>query len=103
VQESFLKLVGNRALTIHDRRHFFTYASRVMRSVIVDIGRGGMGKVWLATRSDGQLRRNVALKLPILSVRRSVLAQRFERERDILDCLLLSAAPASASLAQRSR
>jgi eukaryotic-like serine/threonine-protein kinase len=52
------------------------------------IGRGGMGEVWLATRSDGQLRRSVALKLPILSVRRSVLAQRFERERDILAALI---------------
>ena len=52
------------------------------------IGRGGMGEVWLATRSDGQLKRSVALKLPILSVRRSVLAQRFERERDILGALI---------------
>ena len=51
-------------------------------------GRGGMGEVWLATRSDGQLRRNVALKLPTLSVRRSVLAQRFERERNILGALI---------------
>jgi len=39
VHESFLKLVGNRALAIHDRRHFFTYAARVMRSVIVDFAR----------------------------------------------------------------
>jgi eukaryotic-like serine/threonine-protein kinase len=52
------------------------------------VGRGGMGEVWLATRSDGQLKRSVALKLPILSVRRSVLAQRFERERDILGALI---------------
>jgi len=52
------------------------------------IGRGGMGEVWLATRSDGQLRRSVAVKLPVLSVRRSVLVQRFERERDILGALI---------------
>jgi eukaryotic-like serine/threonine-protein kinase len=52
------------------------------------VGRGGMGEVWLATRSDGQLKRSVALKLPVLSVRRSVLAQRFERERDILGALI---------------
>jgi tetratricopeptide (TPR) repeat protein len=52
------------------------------------IGRGGMGEVWLATRSDGQLKRSVALKLPVLSVRRSVLVQRFERERDILGALI---------------
>jgi serine/threonine-protein kinase len=29
-----------------------------------EIGRGGMGTVWLAERSDGALRRPVALKLP---------------------------------------
>lgn len=52
------------------------------------IGHGGMGEVWLATRSDGQLKRNVALKLPMLSARRSVLVQRFERERDILGALI---------------
>lgn len=39
VHDSFLKLVGNRALAIHDRRHFFIYAARVMRSVIVDFAR----------------------------------------------------------------
>lgn len=52
------------------------------------IGRGGMGEVWLATRSDGQLKRGVALKLPLLNVRRGVLVQRFERERDILSALI---------------
>jgi serine/threonine-protein kinase len=52
------------------------------------IGRGGMGEVWLATRADGLLKRSVALKLPMLSVRRSVLVQRFERERDILAALI---------------
>ncbi|MEO5881987.1 MAG: serine/threonine-protein kinase, partial [Caldimonas sp.] len=52
-----------------------------------EIGRGGMGEVWLAVREDGQLKRRVALKLPVLSTRRSVLAQRFARERDILATL----------------
>lgn len=51
------------------------------------IGRGGMGEVWLAERADGALKRQVALKLPMLSVRRSVLVQRFARERDILATL----------------
>ena len=49
-----------------------------------EIGQGGMGEVWLAERSDGQLKRAVALKLPMLGLRRSVLVQRFARERDIL-------------------
>jgi tetratricopeptide (TPR) repeat protein len=49
-----------------------------------ELGRGGMGEVWLADRIDGALKRSVALKLPVLNMRRSVLIQRFERERDIL-------------------
>ena len=51
------------------------------------IGEGGMGEVWLAVRGDGRLKRQVALKLPMLSARRSVLVQRFARERDILASL----------------
>lgn len=42
VHESFLKLVGNRALAIQDRQHFFAYAARVMRSVIVDFARASL-------------------------------------------------------------
>lgn len=39
VHESYLKLVGGASLPIEDRRHFFAYASHVMRSVIVDFAR----------------------------------------------------------------
>ena len=47
------------------------------------LGRGGMGEVWLAERTDGQLKRKVALKLPhVLWV--PGLAERFAREREIL-------------------
>jgi len=49
-----------------------------------ELGQGGMGEVWLAERADGQLKRPVALKLPLLQARRPELAQRFARERDIL-------------------
>ena len=52
-----------------------------------ELAHGGMGEVWLAERSDGQLKRAVALKLPMLGIRRSVLVQRFARERDILGAL----------------
>ncbi|HEX6708680.1 MAG TPA: ECF-type sigma factor [Albitalea sp.] len=39
VHESYLRLVQADELTIEDRRAFFGYASRVMRSVIVDSAR----------------------------------------------------------------
>jgi serine/threonine-protein kinase len=49
-----------------------------------ELGRGGMGEVWLAERADGSLKRPVALKLPIISLRNRAFAERFSRERDIL-------------------
>jgi len=39
LHESFLKLVGATALPVEDRHHFFAYAARAMRSVIVDFAR----------------------------------------------------------------
>jgi RNA polymerase sigma factor (TIGR02999 family) len=39
VHESYLKLMGNESLAIEDRQHFFAYAARTMRSVIVDFAR----------------------------------------------------------------
>ncbi|MBS1858124.1 MAG: serine/threonine protein kinase [Acidobacteria bacterium] len=49
-----------------------------------ELGQGGMGVVWLAERADGEMRRPVALKLPIVSMYNRALAERFKRERDIL-------------------
>ena len=49
-----------------------------------ELGRGGMGVVWLATRADGSLKRDVALKFPLLYLVSQTLANRFARERDIL-------------------
>jgi tetratricopeptide (TPR) repeat protein len=48
------------------------------------LGSGGMGEVWLASRSDGTLNRRVALKLPHAHLMAGALRRRFERERDIL-------------------
>jgi serine/threonine-protein kinase len=48
------------------------------------IGQGGMAEVWLAERADGAFERDVALKLPRISLLRRDLAERFEHERDIL-------------------
>ncbi len=51
------------------------------------LGAGGMAEVWLARRADGAFKREVALKLPILTKLRADLEQRFARERDILASL----------------
>jgi serine/threonine protein kinase len=51
--------------------------------LIRELGYGGMGVVWLAEPSDGGLKRPIALKLPFLAAQ-GVLAERFDRERDIL-------------------
>jgi len=47
-----------------------------------EIGLGGMGRVWLAERADGQFRRQVALKLPLLAWDDG-LSERMSRERQI--------------------
>ena len=47
-----------------------------------EIGRGGMGSVWLAERTDGSFKRQIALKLPRLAWDEG-LAGRMARERDI--------------------
>src|SRR5450432_255384 len=52
-----------------------------------ELGSGGMGVVWLAERADGKLKRQVALKLPHISLYNRAWAERFERERDILSQL----------------
>jgi serine/threonine-protein kinase len=51
------------------------------------LGTGGMAEVWLARRADGAFKRDVALKLPLLTRRRNDLEQRFAHERDILASL----------------
>ncbi len=55
--------------------------------LVREVGRGGMGAVWLAERIDGLVKRAVALKLPILAASRQTLAERFAREREILSPL----------------
>jgi serine/threonine protein kinase/Flp pilus assembly protein TadD len=51
------------------------------------LGAGGMAEVWLARRADGALKREIALKLPMLNRLQAGLEERFERERDILASL----------------
>lgn len=54
--------------------------------LISQIGCGGMGTVWLAERSDGLMKRRVALKLPRI-VWGEAFAERLAREREILSTL----------------
>lgn len=54
--------------------------------LIRELGTGGMGRVWLAERTDGSVRRQVALKLPRMGWARGV-AERLTQERDALAAL----------------
>jgi len=51
------------------------------------LGQGGMSVVWLAERDDGQVRRQVAIKLPHAGPGQDLLAARLRRERDFLAAL----------------
>jgi serine/threonine-protein kinase len=55
--------------------------------LVRELGKGGMGTVWLAERSDGSFQRKVALKLPRSEWVDRGLAQRFARERAVLATL----------------
>ena len=62
-------------------KHFGHY--RIIR----EIGRGGMGAVFLAERSDGEFKKNVALKIIRQTIVDAETEKLFRRERDILASL----------------
>ncbi|MGE0363332.1 MAG: serine/threonine-protein kinase [Vicinamibacterales bacterium] len=70
--------LADTALAPADGRRIGPY--RVVR----EIGRGGMGVVYLADRADGQYERRVALKLATASLFDVAVRERFRGERDIL-------------------
>ena len=49
-----------------------------------ELGRGGMGSVWLAERIDGQFSQQVALKLIKLGMDSALVQSQFRHEREIL-------------------
>ena len=55
--------------------------------VVREIGRGGIGQVFLAERDDGQFRQNVAIKLLKRGMDTDAVLQRFRNERQILATL----------------
>jgi len=62
-------------------QHFGNY------KILREIGSGGMGTVFLATRDDGEFSMHVALKIVRLSVADREIIARFKRERQILASL----------------
>ncbi|HEX9961134.1 MAG TPA: serine/threonine-protein kinase, partial [Pyrinomonadaceae bacterium] len=52
-----------------------------------EIGRGGMGAVFLAERADGEFRRRVAVKIINRHLRSEFMIRRFRQERQILAAL----------------
>lgn len=56
-------------------------------TLVREIGRGGMGCVYLAERSDGAYRKQVAIKLVLPSANADAMVARFQHEREILASL----------------
>ena len=63
VHESFLRMVGAAELSLTDRKHFFTYAAKTMRNIIIELARercaqrrgGGRNALQLDTGLAGNL------------------------------------------------
>ena len=55
--------------------------------IVGELGFGGMGAVYLATRTDGKFKQKVALKLLKREMNTAALRRRFQQEREILASL----------------
>ena len=55
--------------------------------VIRELGRGGMGTVYLAVRADGEVQKRVAVKVLKRGTDTDAIVRRFRRERQILASL----------------
>jgi serine/threonine-protein kinase len=89
-QDSFLQKGGApEAIDFAGSRHISPQVGTEVGSyrLVRELGRGGMGVVWLAERADGLMQRSVALKIPHpwLSAR---FMDRFATEREILASLV---------------
>jgi eukaryotic-like serine/threonine-protein kinase len=80
-----LPKVGESAASARPGAHGIAPGSVVGPYILEEeIGRGGMGAVWRARRSDGAIKRPLALKLPHAGPHAEQFVERFHRERQIL-------------------
>ena len=81
VHESFLRLIASDQLKLADRQHFFAYAAKTMRSIIIDFARkdmaerrgGGLEPLQLDTELADELGGNATGKT-LIEVNDSLLA-----------------------------
>jgi RNA polymerase sigma factor (TIGR02999 family) len=64
VHESFLRLIDAAELTLADRKHFFTYAAKTMRNIIIDFARENLAQRRGGGRPMLQLNTSLAGSLP---------------------------------------
>ncbi len=79
-KEGFLERSPDRP----DDEHALAGCALGAYTLLSPIGRGGMGSVWLAERSDGRFERRVAVKFLSFAVAAQGGAERFKREGKIL-------------------
>ncbi len=75
-------------VVIHARKGDERMPERVGRyRILKELGRGGMGSVYLATREDDQFRKKVALKLIKRGMDTDEIVRRFKLEKEVLAAL----------------
>lgn len=74
VHESFLRLVDAAELTLGDRKHFFTYAAKTMRNIIIDLAREQLAQRRGGGRPVLQLDTSLAGGLPATDSDASLVA-----------------------------
>lgn len=68
VHESFLRLLSRNDLRLQDRQHFFAYAAKTMRSIIIDCAREQLAECRGGGAEHVDLDEDAALQVPDLSV-----------------------------------
>jgi len=74
VHESFLHLINQSELTLADRKHFFTYAAKTMRNIIIDFAREHLAQRRGGGREMLQLNTLVAGSVPATDGDASLIA-----------------------------